>query len=118
MPVRSCASSLSSTLAIGLHGKTHLFGFLGYPYDFLRVGRLHRSDGGTAAAVFPLFEISKRPSRLDVGRGSSSAGHRRQCEVAGAAEDLYVVASCGVLVAGTLQPHVAAHGAEGLIVEG
>ena len=32
----------SSTLAIGLHGKPQLFGFLGYPLDFLRVGRLHQ----------------------------------------------------------------------------
>src|SRR5215204_617329 len=76
------------------------------------------SDGGNTAAIFSSFGISMRPSRLDADRRSSSAGHHRQREVAGATSDLYVIASCGVLVAGTLQPHVAAHGAEGLIVEG
>jgi hypothetical protein len=57
-------------------------------------------------------------SRLDEDLRFSSAGGRRQNDVVGATRDLYVVASCGVLVAGTLQPHVTAHATEGLIVEG
>ena len=76
------------------------------------------SDGDTAAAAILLLGISKRSSQPNVGRGSSSADDRGQGEVAGASGDLHVVASCGVLVAGTLKPYVAAQGAEGLIVEG
>jgi hypothetical protein len=62
----------------------------------------------------------RRPLRAlpqSSGNRSSLAGGC-QDDVAGAAGYLYIVSPDGVLVTGALEPHVAAHPAEGLVVEG
>ena len=75
--------NLSSTLAIGLHGKPHLFGFVGCPSDFLRVGVEHQHAKSLRSLHGPKSPTLVRTRRSRrTGYGATRTAIRTEATVA------------------------------------